>query len=636
MNEKPKILIVDDLSQNLLALRKTLSGLDVEIIESTSGNEALILTLEHDFAIAVIDVQMPGMDGYELVELMRGNSKTKSVPIIFISAIYSDTYHLLRGADSGAVDFLAKPFIPEILLSKVQVFLDLYIQRMHVEYQKRMLQELVNELNAKNTELETEIQQRHEAQSALHESYDTLSRRAVQLEASSEVGRQVTSILNIDELLTTVVESIQKKFGYYYVGIWLMKERQENDNFIKVEAILKAGTGRDREQLLRIKYRLPMSITNNVIVHVCMTEQYFITADMHAEDQFILLDGLTKSRSRLVLPLKIGNQLIGVLDLHLDRVNAFSKEDEVILPILANQITIAIRNANLYQSKRLHQIEKERSEYLAELNTSKDKFFSIVAHDLRGPFQPLLGISEMMMMMAEQFPPDEIKQMSEHIYHSAKNIYNLLENLLEWSRMQMGRIEYTPVQINLDQMINKQIELLANNANVKGIKLQNRLAENIQVYADKNMLDTVLRNLISNALKFTPEGGNVIISVQHNTDFVEVAVSDTGVGISQANIGKLFNIDMSHTTTGTHDEKGTGLGLLICKEMVEKNQGNIMIESVLDKGTTVKFTVPAPLPPPLAPPPQGEGDTFSPIPPKGEGAEGLGNFQRGYDKESQF
>ncbi|OQY41585.1 MAG: hypothetical protein B6242_17195 [Anaerolineaceae bacterium 4572_78] len=351
MNEKPKILIVDDLSQNLLALRKTLSGLDVEIIESTSGNEALILTLEHDFAIAVIDVQMPGMDGYELVELMRGNSKTKSVPIIFISAIYSDTYHLLRGADSGAVDFLAKPFIPEILLSKVQVFLDLYIQRMHVEYQKRMLQELVNELNAKNTELETEIQQRHEAQSALHESYDTLSRRAVQLEASSEVGQQVTSILNIDELLTTVVESIQKKFGYYYVGIWLMKERQENDNFIKVEAILKAGTGRDREQLLRIKYRLPMSITNNVIVHVCMTEQYFITADMHAEDQFILLDGLTKSRSRLVLPLKIGNQLIGVLDLHLDRVNAFSKEDEVILPILANQITIAIRNANLYQSR---------------------------------------------------------------------------------------------------------------------------------------------------------------------------------------------------------------------------------------------------------------------------------------------
>ncbi len=162
---KPKILIVDDTPENIFTLKTLLKKLDVETISATSGNEALSLTLEHEFGLAIIDIQMPDMNGYELVELMRGNPKTKSLPVIFISAIYSDNYHHLKGYDTGAVDFLSKPFIPEILLSKVRVFLDLYLQRVK-------LQELVAQLNVKNEALGNEINQRQRAEEQLR--YDAL------------------------------------------------------------------------------------------------------------------------------------------------------------------------------------------------------------------------------------------------------------------------------------------------------------------------------------------------------------------------------------------------------------------------------------------------------------------------------
>ena len=149
MNEPqliPKILIVDDKPENLYTLEKLLTKLDVEVLQATSGAEALSLTLEHDFCMAIVDVQMPEMDGYEFVELLRGNPSTASLPVIFVSAIFSDEYHHRKGYDAGAVDFMSKPLIPEILLSKVGVFLDLYHQRIQ-------LQELVDQLNAANTRL---------------------------------------------------------------------------------------------------------------------------------------------------------------------------------------------------------------------------------------------------------------------------------------------------------------------------------------------------------------------------------------------------------------------------------------------------------------------------------------------------
>ena len=392
-----KILTVDDKPQNLYALEKLLSTLDVEILQTTSGFEALELTLEHEFCLAIVDVQMPEMDGYELVELLRGNPDTASLPVIFVSAIYSDEYHHRKGYDAGAVDFMSKPFVPEILISKIKIFIDLYQQRI-------MLEESVSQLNAKNEALEVEINQRERAEAALRKA-----------------------------------------------------------------------------------------------------------------------------------------------------------------------------------------------------NTDKDKLFSIISHDLRNPFQILLGNTEWILDQINTLSRTEIEDITRSVHRSAETSYNLLENLLTWSRLQRKRIEYTPNQVELHDLAESTVNLYSEMAIRKKIQLGHTIESGLLAYADKDMIDTVIRNLTANALKFTPENGQVTLSAHRNFvaqdekegDWIEVAVQDTGVGISEEDINKLFKIDVHHTTQGTKQESGTGLGLILCQDMVTRNGGEIWIESEPNQGTTVKFIVPA-------------------------------------------
>ena len=267
------------------------------------------------------------------------------------------------------------------------------------------------------------------------------------------------------------------------------------------------------------------------------------------------------------------------------------------MQILATQIAIAIRNARFYQiEKNLRQIEEQRSKELTELNASKDKFFSVLAHDLKSPFLPLLGWLDLLSEMVDTASPDKVKRTIEVTRRTAQNIYNLLENLLSWSKIQMKRIEYRPKELDLKMVIDLNMMLLGTVAFNKGIKLHNEVNQSIQVYADEDMLHTVIRNLVSNAIKFTAMGGEIVISATPqsvgNMPYLEVAVADTGVGISPNELAKLFRLDIYHTTLGTAQEKGTGLGLVMCKEMIEQNLGQIWIESEINQGTVVKFTIP--------------------------------------------
>lgn len=399
---RPKILAVDDKPENLYALEKLLSKLEIEFIKTTSGIEGLSLTLEQDFCLAIVDVQMPEMDGYEMVELLRGNPGTANLPVMFISAIYSDEYHHRKGYDAGAVDFLTKPFAPEILLSKVKVFLNLYEQRIKLE-------KLVDQLNAKNEALENEIRQRQQAETAL-------------------------------------------------------------------------------------------------------------------------------------------------------------------------QIA----------------------------NSDKDKLFAIISHDLRTPFQPLLGNAQLILRHLEHFSKTDIQAMTKTIYKSARSIYNLLENLLTWSQLQQGRINHNPGPIELHKLAEQTMALLEETALGKKIRLESTIEPGLFVYVDEYMAATIIRNLTTNALKFTPAGGQVTLSAQLNgvssdsapadqaePAWVQVTVVDTGIGISQEDIDKLFRIESHHSTKGTARESGTGLGLILCYELINKIGGEIWIESEPNKGTAVNFTVPA-------------------------------------------
>jgi PAS domain S-box-containing protein len=236
---------------------------------------------------------------------------------------------------------------------------------------------------------------------------------------------------------------------------------------------------------------------------------------------------------------------------------------------------------------------KENGTKLLQLNDDKDRFISILGHDLRSPFSGLLGLSDLLMGNIRKLDIDEIEVFVNYINSSAKNTYNLLDNLLMWGRSQADRIPFDPQKQNLSVTCKDVLEVLNQSATAKNITIDYSGVGNTKVLADGNMLKTILRNLISNAIKFTQKNGVIDITAKLTDSVVTVSVSDNGIGIAGDILDKLFDISKIHTTPGTAEEEGTGLGLIICKEFVEKHGGRIGVESVGGKGSRFYFTLPS-------------------------------------------
>ncbi|WP_053005697.1 PAS-domain containing protein [Kiloniella spongiae] len=233
----------------------------------------------------------------------------------------------------------------------------------------------------------------------------------------------------------------------------------------------------------------------------------------------------------------------------------------------------------------------EAHDKLARLNEQKDKFFSIIAHDLKGPFNALLGFSTLLSDRSETLTPEKTKEYGTLVHQSAEQVFKLLENLLEWSLLQMGRMKYEPGPVDLNKAIKINEILFTPAADKKKITLHCKHTEYV-VLADFNMIDTIIRNLINNAIKFTPIGGSVTIDTRCNGDFVELEVMDTGVGISRDQASRLFRLDENTTKTGTDGEIGSGLGLHLCKDLIEHQGGKIHVISNRGKGATFRITIP--------------------------------------------
>jgi len=235
---------------------------------------------------------------------------------------------------------------------------------------------------------------------------------------------------------------------------------------------------------------------------------------------------------------------------------------------------------------------KQRTGKLVEIVSTNGKFLSIIAHDLRSPFSSIIGILELLKMSLKDLNKDEIEEYVNIVYNSANNTLILLDNLLEWAVSQNKEKNFNPVKINLFELLREEIESLKTPASQKQIKLIHSIEPDLNVTADLQMVKTILRNLMSNAIKYTNPYGEVTIDAQENKRFVEVGVKDNGVGISTEEQNKLFKIEAFHSTPGTNNETGTGLGLLLCKEFVELHGGNIRIESEKGKGSRFAFTLP--------------------------------------------
>jgi PAS domain S-box-containing protein len=242
-------------------------------------------------------------------------------------------------------------------------------------------------------------------------------------------------------------------------------------------------------------------------------------------------------------------------------------------------------------------IEKEliKSKTAAEIaNAAKDKFFSIISHDLIGAFSTIFSFVKMMKKNRKNLSEEKITMLYEELSGTTESSYKLLDNLLQWARSQTGKIQLNKEKLTLQVLVHEMFEFTGFQAAQKKINLESEIQSSDTAFGDKNMVQTVIRNLITNAIKFTPQHGKIIVRTEKKDDHIQLSISDTGVGINQEKIDKLFRIDTQVTSKGTENEKGSGLGLILCKEFVERNGGEIWVESEIGKGTTIRFTLPMP------------------------------------------
>jgi len=279
--------------------------------------------------------------------------------------------------------------------------------------------------------------------------------------------------------------------------------------------------------------------------------------------------------------------LKSIRHLELNVIPVLNKHDGKVTLILGTVKDITER-------KKAELILKENETKLLQLNAEKDKFFSLIAHDLRSPFNVFLGFTQKMAEEHDTMPIKDLQKITHSMRNSATNLFQLLENLLDWSRFQRGLLNFDRELLLLNTKITESIQLALDSANKKGVKIDMSIPEDMLIFADGNMLGSIVRNLTSNAIKFTPKGGTVLIEaclVQGNA--TEISVKDTGIGMNKNLLEHLFLLNEKTNRRGTEGEPSTGLGLIICKDFVEKHGGKIWAKSEEGKGSTFKFILPA-------------------------------------------
>jgi two-component system, sensor histidine kinase and response regulator len=345
-------------------------------------------------------------------------------------------------------------------------------------------------------------------------------------------------------------------------------------------------------QLLNAQgYRTRPAINGDVALHVARhTRPDLILLDIRMPG----LDGFEVCRH-----LKADERLrdipvifLSALEETSDKVKAFTLGgvDYITKPFHAEEVLARV-HIHLTLRRQQHEIETQRDQ-LRTLNASKDKFFSILADDLKNPLNTFLSFGRLLEQMLAAGELVQLKTLTGHFRTAVKVLFAMLENLLTWAQLQQGMLQPWPQEIAVRAFADRNVKLLQPQAEHKQITLNNLIPTDLLVTIDVPMIDTVVRNLLANAIKFTNSGGTVTLAADQDPEMVTVSITDTGIGISPAQCTHLFRIDTKCQRDGTAGEKGTGLGLILCKEFVEKNGGQIWVESDVGKGTTLRFTLP--------------------------------------------
>jgi signal transduction histidine kinase/DNA-binding response OmpR family regulator len=574
-DQRINILMVDDSPTNLLALESILAGPDRNLVSASSGDDALRYLLDNEVAVILMDVYMPGLDGLDTAELIRTRERSRDIPIIFLTADSTGGRHLSRGYSLGAVDYIVKPVEPDILRSKVAVFVELFKQTQEIKRQALLLHQKNLELENLNLNRLGMLIQLGQELAAEHEPGQVLEMFC----------RSARTIVGAEEAAVRIL-GVDNGSGYHF------RCGEAGETWT-------AGSDSD----------VPQAVIDTVA-------RERRTLRLTEFDEMLRSIELSRApRSFLAAPLHASSRVCGLVYL-INKFGAdeFSEADERLVVTLSTQVGIAYENAKLYSDAQRHAEElqaeiaerKLAEQEVAKLlvseqaaraeaeqaNRTKDEFLATLSHELRTPLSAILGWTH--LVRTGKLDPPQTQRAFETIERNARSQSQLIDDLLDVSRIITGKLQIELKPVELTPVVETAFEAVRPAFEAKHIDFQTVCdSPSCVVLGDANRLQQVLWNLFSNAVKFTPHEGKVRVTVRRFDPAVSIIVQDSGVGIKKDFIPFIFDRFRQADGSTTRAHGGLGLGLSIVKHLVQLHQGNVEVESKgEDRGSIFKVTLP--------------------------------------------
>jgi signal transduction histidine kinase/DNA-binding response OmpR family regulator len=601
-NAPVNILLVDDRVENLLALEAMLEPLGQNLVKAQSGEEALKYLLRHDFAVILLDVQMPGMDGFETAELIHGRDRSKHTPIIFLTAINTSDTHVSRGYQVGAVDFLLKPIVPDMLISKVSVFIELGQKTDKIERQ-------AGELEATIHALEQQIDERVRTEMALRRARDQLEQRVRErtaglaqanqalraeiaereraeraLRFSAEASNLLAESSEYEERLAHVAQ-----LAVPLIADWCIIDILEESG--QLQRVAVAAADRSKEDLAHeSRRRYPFDpeaphgapqVLRTRRPELCaeLTDELLI-ASAHDPQHLELLRALGLT-SFICVPLEARGRILGAITIAMSESGRrYDKTDLPLAEDLAHRVAAAIDNARLYRAAQ-------------DSIRMRDIFLSVAAHELRTPLTSLLGYTQLVERRAKHANTigDRDRQALRVVADQATRLSKMVTSLLDISRLQLGQLSIDPLPLDLGALAARLVE------EARPLLSQHRIecvgaATPALISGDELRLEQALQNLIQNAIKYSPDGGAIVVRVACDTARASVAVTDSGIGIPPESLPQLFQRFYRASNVDPQQISGLGVGLYVVKEIVELHRGTVDVSSEVGVGSTFTLSIP--------------------------------------------
>lgn len=595
-NFRANVLLVDDKSENLLAMESILADLGQNLVRANSAREALRYLLVNDVALILLDVQMPMVNGFELAELIRERGRTQHTPIIFISATSKDEQYIFKGYSLGAVDYLTKPFDTEILKSKVRFFSRLFLQHQEIKRQAELLEQTNTQLDLLNNDLENRVQQR--TQQLEKSNIDLEKEIAVRNTSEARLATEhaITLILANAKDLKSATPAILQAFCEHLKAdisaLWLLTDSRNmltcshvetTDNIETIDFFVAECR---RNDLPRGK-GLPGQVwEKNEPIWLPNTAK----STKFPRAKYAAAVGLN---SAVGFPINIGAEFYGVIEFFTRQPLSEDRPMMNMLKAIGSEIgQFARRKRVEAERENLLLREKFLREQAERANHLKDEFLATVSHELRTPLNAILGWGKIL----SRKDLDEETQTSawEAIYRNAKSQAQLIEDLLDTSRLMTGNLRLNLTSTPVIPLIEAAIDVVRPSAESKGVNLSALYDTGIEnIVCDSQRLQQILWNLLTNAIKFTPKGGAVAVSLKHDETAVKIEIKDSGIGIAQDFLPFVFDQFRQADSSSTRRHDGLGLGLAIVRHLAELHGGGVSVTSDgPDKGSTFTLEFP--------------------------------------------